>query len=164
MFEKDGITDLINAFLSVKPSVDLLIAGHGPLANELSSKNEKSLHFLGQVSKEDHLNYVAHAVAVINPRRYNPALDKVSVPSKVLEYIALAPIVVSSLSTPIKEAYGENILWLDPSKDNREAIEEFLRCLSESTPKSNHAQEQIVEDLGFEKTGANLSSFLGEII
>ncbi len=164
LFEKDGVGDLVDAFLEVKPEMDLFIAGHGPMDQELAKKNEKSLHFLGQISKEEHLRYVSHAFAVINPRRYNASLDEVSVPSKVLEYIALCPRVVSTLSTPIKKAYGDDIIWLEGGTNNKDALKSFFERLSSLSPSTGMAQKRIIADLGIEATATHLKQFIERVL
>lgn len=168
LFEKDGVGDLLRAYQDISPNFDIIISGHGPMEEELRQKNVKSLHFLGQISKEEHLALIKNAILVINPRRYNESLDVVSVPSKVLEYIALAPSVLSSLSTSIHDTFPDDINWLPTGGNNQENIKQFfLDHLDESGNfvhlKPNNAQSKIISILGVTQTGLALSDFIASI-
>ena len=168
LFEKDGVGDLLRAYQDISPNFDLIISGHGPMEEELRLKNVKSLHFLGQIPKKEHLSLVKNAGLVINPRRYNQSLDKVSVPSKVLEYITLAPSVLSSLSTSIHDMFQDDVNWLPTNGDNYENIKKFLLDhLDESGNlvhlKPNNAQSKIISILGEKQTGLALADFISKI-
>ena len=169
LFEKDGVNDLIKAYIAAAPNADLYIAGHGPLAEEIASRNEKGLHFLGQISKDEHLRYISGAEVVFNPRRYRAALDDVSVPSKVLEYLSTSKACLSTLSTPIKKAYDEDMNWLETSEDNEQEIKKFLLDHMDENGnlihlKANHAKQKIQKELGIDATASNLKKFFSDLL
>lgn len=169
LFEKDGVGDLIRAYLEVKPALDLYVAGHGPMKEELALKNEKGLHFLGQISKDEHLRYVQNAELVINPRRYNLLLDNVSVPSKVLEYIALSKTCLSSVSTPIKNIFGDNVNWLEGARPNESNIKQFFKDHIDDagnliSVNKNKAHGMIQDKCGIEAVSKRLETYFNFLL
>ena len=161
LFEKDGTKDLIEAYLDTRPNLDLVISGHGLMEQEvaMAAKSEKRIHFLGQIPKQEHYSYIAGAALCINPRRYRKQLDDNAVPSKVMEYLCFGKCIASTLSTPIKEKYGKDIVWIEDD------LKQFLsNHLDENKKlvrmKKNTASAKILSEYGLRKTGANLHRFL----
>ncbi len=172
LFYKDGTPALLESFLEAKPSCKLVISGHGPEAAKVkeAADNCDNIVFLGQISKEENLAYEAKATLCINPRLYRGYLDKVSVPSKVIEFLTYCPFVASTLSTPIKEIYGEGINWIpsDPPKAKEDLVA-FLKSHMDEHGNlvsliPNPYQEKVLEDYGVKATGRVFSSLLSEII
>ena len=101
-----------------------------------------------------------------NPRTYRKSLDEVSVPSKVLEYLAYSPCIVSSYSQSIDEEFHSNINWLSKKElTGSPNIEEFFKNhLSEQRDWKdlipNQAQEKILRELGPLCSGEKMLSFL----
>ena len=168
LFEKDGTLDLLESFLHLHPDYDLIISGHGQMKKQMSEIHVKNLQFLGQISKEQHLAYIQHADIVVNPRRYNEVLDKVSVPSKVLEYLSNAKCIVSSLSTPIRETFPDDINWLNPMAHGKEAYLTFMESHIKDGRfvglKDNQAKEKIQSLLGEGATAKAISDFLKRVL
>ena len=161
LYEKDGIGDLIDAYNALRPDYDLVLAGHGPYANKIeeAAKANPRIAFLGQVKKSEHESLIAGASLCINPRRYNAELDELAVPSKVMEYLCYGHFIASTLSTPIKNAYGEHVNWMEGD------ILSFLKAhLDENghfaNLSQNSAQKAIVNEFGPVKTGKRIHEFL----
>ena len=171
LFYKDGTDALLEAFDKAKPDCKLVLSGHGPSkkkAMEMAESNP-DIVFLGQISKEDNYRYQKGAALCINPRLYREYLDKVSVPSKVLEYLTNGSFVASTLSTPIKEVYGDSILWID--SDPEKAAEQLYRFLLAHMDENknlvglipNKAKDTIASDYGFEATAKKFDELLKKL-
>ncbi|MBQ4255548.1 MAG: hypothetical protein II721_06150 [Bacilli bacterium] len=171
LFYKDGTPALVNAFLEAKPNCKLVISGHGPEAHNVKivAEENEDVIFLGQISKEENIAYEKNALLCINPRLYRGYLDKVSVPSKVIEFLTYCDHVASTLSTPITEKYGDSIMWIpsDPPKAKEDLIDFFKSHMDEQgnlvNLTKNPYKEKILEDIGIKATGDVLSSLIEEI-
>ncbi|MDY6431179.1 MAG: glycosyltransferase [Bacilli bacterium] len=160
LFERYGLLDLINAFLSVKPDYDLIIAGHGPLDSyikELSLKLQNII-FLGQISREKNLQYEQHAFLNINPRLFNPALDEYSVPSKVIEYLSSPGYVASTLSTPVFKIFKGSLNLIENCesffKEHLDDSKQFKNLVP------NKAIEEVKERYSFDAVGRKINSII----
>lgn len=168
LYERYGILDLIHAYEKSSPDYDLLISGHGPLNETVRNISNPRIHFLGLLSKQEHLSYVKGASIVINPRRFDTHLDPYSVPSKVLENIALSKYVVTTLSSPIKEKYPANLNWIAPNKDNEQALIDFFNEHLNSERHfvnlvENTEMASIQKDLGIESTSFAIVDLLNQL-
>lgn len=168
LYDRYGVRALVEAYEFSKLSIPLYIAGHGPLSEVLQAKNGKTLHFLGEISKDKHLAYVSNATLCINPRCYDLGLDTVSVPSKVLEFLSNGKHILSTLSTPIKETYPNAINWIDGIDVQAELIHFFAEHFNqEGLPQNlveNTAQQQIQIDLGYTKFRENIVKFAKSLV
>ena len=168
LFEKDISMSLLYAYSKAKPRTELFIAGHGPLDTTIKTfaRSNPRIHFLGQIPKETHYTYVQNANITWNPRTYRKSLDEFSVPSKVLEYLAYSPCIVSSYSQSIDEEFHSNINWLSKKElTGSPNIEEFFKNhLSEQGDWKdlipNQAQEKILRELGPLCSGEKMLAFL----
>lgn len=168
LFEKDIPMSLLYAYLKAKPQTDLFIAGHGPLDTTIKTltRSNPHIHFLGQIPKETHYAYVQNANITWNPRTYRKSLDEVSVPSKVLEYLAYSPCIVSSYSQSIDEEFHSNINWLNKKElTGSPNIEEFFKNHLNDKGEwkdliPNQAQEKILRELGPLCSGEKMLTFL----
>ena len=168
LFVKDGTKALVDSYLLAKPDIDLVIAGHGPYETILKEKCKlsKRIHFVGQLAKKDHYAYLKNAVLLVNPRLYNEKLDEVSVPSKVLEYLASGSTILSTPSTPILERYEGSINVLENNgEDPTPALMKFYKehigkngVLTYVKP--NIAQAAVKKELGPYAVGKELYDFL----
>ena len=164
LYERYGVLDLIEVYEELHPNFDLIVSGHGPLESLLKQKSSKSLQFLGEISKNEHLSYVAGAVATINPRRFDAKLDPYSVPSKVLEYLTFSNAVISTASTSLMDSYGEEINWIE-GEDSKAALLAFFKEHLDDQGnliglKPNHAQALVRSELGSLKTGKAIFEFI----
>lgn len=130
LFERYGIINLIESFLKVKTDWKLLIAGHGPLKEDIIhlAESHPRIEFLGSISPYKSLVFARDAKLLVNPRPYNEKLDKYSVPSKVIEYANTGKPVISTKHNQLEKVYGDSILWTnDKNEDLVKAIEEMLK-------------------------------------
>ena len=161
LFEKDGTKDLIEAFNQLPLNYDLVLAGHGAYeskAKEAANQNERII-FLGQVDKDTHYSLIAGSALAINPRHYRKELDECAVPSKVMEYLSLAKHVASTLSTPIKNTFGNDINWIDGP------LNDFLKGHLDADGNlvnliENKASDRVIQEYGKTKSAKDLQRFL----
>ena len=168
LFYKDGTDALLEAYQEASPNCLLVLSGHGPSkkkANEFAEKNN-NIVFLGQISKEENCRYQKGAELCINPRLYRKYLDEVSVPSKMIEYLVNAKSIASTLSTPLKKAYGNNIEWLESTPEIApKQIYDYLKSHLDKNGnlinlKPNLAREDVLASLGFEATCKKFSELV----
>lgn len=168
LFVKDGTKALIDSYLVARPNIDLVIAGHGPYETILKEKCKlnKRVHFVGQLTKQEHYAYLKNAALLINPRIYSKKLDEVSVPSKVLEYLASGSTILSTPATPILETYENSINVLPNSgEDPTASLVKFYKEHIEkdgviTKVKPNMSPSSIKKDLGSYAVGKALIDFL----
>ena len=168
LFVKDGTKALIDSYLVARPNIDLVIAGHGPYETILKEKCKlnRRVHFVGQLSKQEHYAYIKNAALLINPRIYSKKLDEVSVPSKVLEYLASGSTILSTPTTPILETYENSINVLpnsgeDPTASLVKFYKEHIGKDGVITKvKPNMSPSSIKKDLGSYAVGKALVDFL----
>ena len=161
LFEKDGTKDLIDVFTQLSLAYDLVLAGHGHYEPQVieAAKANPNIVFLGQVDKKTHYSLIKGAALAINPRHYRKQLDDCAVPSKVMEYLTYGSLVASTLSTPIKEAFPEDVNWFEGS-----LLDFFKAHLSADGTliglEENHAQKRVEELYGKEESAKVLQGFL----
>lgn len=171
LFIKDGTKALLDAYQSIQPNIDLVLAGHGNYEEECRKAAEANprIHFLGQIGKQDHYAYLQHASLLLNPRIYRERLDKVSVPSKVLEYLASDAPILSSYSAPIFLAYGDSINLLenhgeDPTTALKSFFAQHISGQGEIVDiKKNRCSERLLANNGTAKIASDLISFCASL-
>lgn len=129
LYERYGVKNLIDAFKESSLSDKLLIAGNGPLFKYLFDleKKDSRILYLSQLSKEKVYSYEKKAIANINPRPLEHKLDKESVPSKLLEYLASGVPTISTKHPKLYEIFKDDVFWIDDaSKEGiKLALEKF---------------------------------------
>lgn len=119
LMKKYGIYDLIDAFNSIKKSriTKLVIAGHHeePGFQDYIKDNCKIV-YLGNIPNSEVVNYEEYSIANVNPRPFDPEIDKYSVPSKFVEYTARNSMIVSGMCTSLKPDFRTNVLWIEGKK------------------------------------------------
>lgn len=172
LFVKDGTKALLDAYFLAKPNLDLYISGHGAYENIVKerAKFNPRLHYLGQISKQEHYKYINGATLLLNPRVYKKSLDEVSVPSKMLEYLASGRDILSTYSTPVFDAYGNSINLLEgKTGDPTLALKSFFENNVEKDGtlrkiKTNLSPNRIIEELGPYAIGSSVKSFCESLI
>ena len=130
LYEKYGVKNLIESFTKLKCDLRLVIAGHGPLSDEIAllAESHPRIDFVGAVSPYQSLMYANEAYINVNPRPFNEVLDKYSVPSNVIEFANTGRPVISCHHTLLKDVYKNNVCWCD---DSVEGLENALRRVCE---------------------------------
>lgn len=115
LLKKYGVYDLVEAFKVIKSkNVKLLISGHHKEEGfEDFIKDYPNVVFLGNLDNNEILNYENFSIANINPRPFMKEIDEYSVPSKVVEYSSKNSIIISGVSTPLREELRASVVWFD---------------------------------------------------
>ena len=117
LFAKYGVKELLDAYLKAKPNLDLIIAGHGDMEEEIKSysKSNKRIKYLGQISKDENYKYESEAYLNINPRPYPSIYDLYSIPSKLIEYLSLSKHIASRYCSPLDKYFPISINLIEGS-------------------------------------------------
>jgi len=171
-----GIMDLLDAFRRLdQPNVRLLICGEGDARDEVvaSSQADARIEYLGQVTREEALNFQRRAHVLVNPRRPEEDFTRYSFPSKTLEYLAAGRPVIMHALPGMPSEYLEYILCpptpdvaglASALNDAAEMTEESLQTIGSAgrnfvlTSKSPVAQCKRIVDLIFSEPGRDDAS------
>lgn len=139
LYERYGVKNLIEAYKEVKTDIKLIVAGHGDLEDYIMNQSniDNRILYLGQIGKEQVYTYETHSIANINPRPFSVKINKYSVPSKMLEYLASGNPIISTPFRTFQDCFQNGIIWI---KDGDVAsiklgFEEFLKCNYEELKK-----------------------------
>lgn len=167
LYERYGVKNLVDAFVKIKTDWHLLIAGHGPLKDELAflGENHPRIDFLGAISPYKSLMYVYDAMALVNPRPFDQNLDKFSIPSKVIEYANSARPVISTSHSDLVKIYQDNILWADDSVDGLEkALVSVINNYDKHSEKAKIAKEIGEQYFGKKTFSAKIETLIKSLI
>lgn len=137
----------------------LVYAGH----HGTMMSNNKDIIYIGECTEEENISLMKGAALVLNPRKEDPELDALSIPSKVFEYLLYANRIASS-PHPFLNSYLKGNAYLFSSSTKEEFLS-FLRQYmkdEESFEKLpiNHAQEEIRQTYAKEKVASSLQKYL----
>lgn len=167
LYERYGVLDMIEAFSKSSVKEKLVIAGHGelePTIREISLKNAQ-IKFLGTVSKETMYSYEQHAIACINPRRYDDRLDKESIPSKVLEYAGNKALIISTISKELQNVFNDSVIWVSERRKLVEAINFVAKLkIAQRHEYANSAYEIATTQYSISERGKHLFAFISSLI
>jgi glycosyltransferase involved in cell wall biosynthesis len=165
LMERYGIKNLIEAYIKAQPSYDLVIAGHHDDSDyyTLLERSHSRIHFLGQVTREENNALEANAALLINPRPYHEKLDKESVPSKLLEYLASGAPILSTRHSTLMSLFPNDVNWLEES--DSKAIEAFFRSHLDENRRfknlvPNKAQSKVLARYSYKVIGTSIHDFL----
>ena len=137
----------------------LVYAGH----HGTMMSNNKDIIYIGECTEEENISLMKGAALVLNPRKEDPELDALSIPSKVFEYLLYTNRIASS-PHPFLNSYLKGNAYLFSSSTKEEFLS-FLRQYmkdEESFEKLpvNHAQEEIQQTYAKEKVASSLQKYL----
>jgi glycosyltransferase involved in cell wall biosynthesis len=165
LYEKYGIKNLVEAYKSIKTDVKLVIAGHGELEDYLidqSILDNRILH-LGQIKKEQIYTYASYAYANINPRPISEKINKYSVPSKMLEYLASGKPIISTPFRTFQDNYTKGIIWIKDGETAtiKKGLEDMLGCDYEEMKKEAQKNKiKVYKKYDSILVGKNIYSFI----
>lgn len=160
LLQRYGAPRLIENFLAANlENTDLYIAGHG---NENLPKDDNVI-LLGQVSLEENIAYQKGAVALINPRPFDPILDSESVPSKMFEYLSFGSRIISTENTFFKKEFDSCVNWIGNGSD--EDFANFFRSYKENGATrfkeiTSKQRESFLEKYGPSSFAKKIEGFL----
>ena len=151
LYEKYGVTSLIEAFIELKDKdARLWLFGDGDLVNEIKIYQEKDsrIKYFGVVPNEYVVREQLKATLLVNPRPSTEDFTKYSFPSKNMEYMASGTAVLTTSLQGIPKEYNEYVyLFNDETVDGM--IETLTTILSkdksELHDKGNKAKEFVLK-------------------
>ena len=133
-----GINALIEGFLALnRKDIKLVVAGHSGIL-----KDYPNVEFKGVLDVKDVLKYEANAIANINPRPYSEDLDRFSIPSKTLEYMAAGRPVISVKNTILQKVFEDDVIWVNSSKSS-----DLMEGMNKALQLTEVERENIGEEI-----------------
>lgn len=166
LLEKYGVFNLIEAFkLLNNDKVDLYLCGHSGSQEKLleAIKGYKNIHFLGTLPVSSVLQYEIHSIANINPRPFSMDLDKLSIPSKTLEYLASGVPTISVRNTKLQKYFAEEAIWTKSGsvEDLYLAMTKVLELTKkERTALGKKAKEKVQSLYSLDSVNKKINDFL----
>jgi len=113
LFEKFGVSTLIDAFMDIPGDYELWLFGYGDLTNKIieQTKIDKRIIYFGNVSNEIVEQYEIKAKLLVNPRPLLQEFTKYSFPSKILEYMSSGTPVLTTKLLGIPEEYDDKLYY-----------------------------------------------------
>ena len=166
LLEKYGVFNLIKAFKMLnKPEIDLYLCGHSGSNEKIREeiKDYPNIHFLGILPVMNVLHYEMYALANVNPRPFTLDLDKLSIPSKTLEYLASGVPTISVKNSKLQRYFEEEAIW---SKSG--SPEDLLFCLErvisltkkERKELGDRAKKKVLELYSLDSVNKRINEFL----
>lgn len=164
-----GLENAIDAFkLVIRKRKDLkyMIIGGGPLKDQLLRKVERlslgdKIFFLGDISNEQALDFIAQSTIVLLPSVIGDNGDRDGIPTSLIEAMYLKTPVISSNVSGIPELVddGVNGFLTEPGNISQiaEKIEELLLDKALRVRMGEYAREKINEEFEIED---NLKKFI----
>lgn len=117
LMEKYGVFSLIEAYKRLKnDNIKLVLCGHHePEEFKKQIDDNPNIIYLGAKTYNEVANLEHYSLCCVNPRPLNNEIDKYSVPSKVLEYLANGGLTISTLNPVLNKNYSECIIWAKSS-------------------------------------------------
>jgi hypothetical protein len=168
LYEKYGVLDLLNAYLSASPNCKLIIAGHGPCEDNIKAALGKNngIRYLGQISQDDNLTMEFGAALNVNPRPFSRELDLNSIPSKLIEYVLSGKPVLSTPNTIMRNLFPLDVNWLESSGEK--ALGDFFAAHLDAKGNLinlllNNGREKALELFSQESVGERIHVFLSSL-
>ena len=165
-----GIYELIEAFKKIKnEDISLLICGHH--GNEekinLAINGDNRIKFLGTLPVKEVLALESNAIVNVNPRPFTKELDRLSIPSKTLEYLSSGALTISVKNTELEKKFNDCAIW---SKSG--SVDDLYFALTKALSMTANERKYVAEKAkniakslySIEKIGKLLTDFLSTFI
>ena len=170
LMERYGIYQLIEAFKILNPKdTDLYICGHHGDREMLRSaiKGNTHIKFLGILTMNKVMEYEQRAIASINPRPFTEDLDRFSIPSKTLEYMAMGRPVISVKNSILMEKFPKEVVWVETANpsDLVHGMKEVLKMTeSEKEEFGQKAKSRVLSLYSLQSISNNVQPFLEQFL
>jgi glycosyltransferase involved in cell wall biosynthesis len=141
-----GVELLLDALPFLRAPFELWICGRGALAPrvEEAARRDPRIRFLGLVSREELDARMGQADVFVNPRPSSVDDNRYNFPSKLLDYLAWARPIVSTITPGIPPAYLE---ILTPVRDETPAgLAAALQGVLEQSPREHEETGERVRE------------------
>ena len=166
LMKKYGIYELIEGFKKLeRKDIELWICGHHGDSKKLDevSKGYDNIKFLGLLPVNKVMEYEQNALCTVNPRPFSEDLDRFSIPSKTLEYMAMGRPVISVRNSILMNKFPKEIIWINRASSNeiKEALEKVLNMSETEREKfGKEAKNRVLALYSIESIGKNIQNFL----
>ena len=134
LHQKFGVMNLVNAFSQIEdPDYRLVICGIGDSEQAIKDavKDDSRITFLGQLPRNEVIEWQKKATVLVNPRQNNEEFTKYSFPSKTMEYLSSGIPVVAYKLDGIPDEYDQYIQYV--ADDSIESLKKKLVEVCEMT-------------------------------
>lgn len=152
-----GVMNLVEAFEKIEDdSYCLVICGAGDSAQDIQTAAEKDhrIRFLGQLPREEVLQWQQKATVLVNPRQNNEEFTKYSFPSKTMEYLSSGVPVAAYKLDGIPDEYDAFLQYVkgDSVEDLKVQLQKLCELSAEERKKIGTAGQMFVMTQKNEKT------------
>lgn len=165
-----GVYNLIEAFKNIKnKDISLLICGHHANDEQINDaiSGDPRIKYLGTLPVKEVLVLEKNALANINPRPFTQDLDRLSIPSKTLEYLASGSLTISVRNTELEKTFKDHAIWAKSgnAKDLEASIKEAI-AMSDDERKNiaNQAKNIAISHYSLEKISELVTDFSSKFI
>ena len=165
-----GVYNLIDAFKSIESKdVSLLICGHHGNDEQIETAigGDARIKYLGTLPVKEVLALEKSALANINPRPFTQDLDRLSIPSKTLEYLASGALTISVRNTELEKTFKDYAIWAKSgsTEDLKSSIEEAISMSEEERNKiAKQAKNVAISHYSLEKISELVTDFSSKFI
>lgn len=165
-----GVYQLIDAFKQIEnKDVSLLICGHHADEDKIDEAiyEDSRIKYLGILPVKEVLSLEKHALVNINPRPFTQDLDRLSIPSKTLEYLSSGALTISVKNTELEKRFSDCAIWAKSgsAEDLLAALKKALSMSEEERKKlAEKAKNTAISLYSIKKIGELLTDFLSTFI
>lgn len=165
-----GVYNLIEAFKSIdNKSISLIICGHHADEERIQNaiQDDSRIKYLGTLTIKEVLAFEKYALANINPRPFTQDLDRLSIPSKTLEYLASGALTISVRNTELEKAFKDFAIWAksgNPDDLNKAMVEAINMDEKDRKKIANLAKNVAISNYSLEKISELITDFSSSFI
>ena len=146
-----------------------LICGHHCDEDKMleAIDSDSRIKYLGTLPVKDVLVLEKNAIANINPRPFTQDLDRLSIPSKTLEYLASGALTISVKNTELEKVFKDKAIWAKSGEvsDLHAAIKTALEMKEEDRKKiAKDAKTTAISHYSIEKVGEIITDFSSTLL
>ena len=166
LMKKYGVYNLIDAFKEINnKDLELWICGHHGDKTKIKEacKGFNNIKYLGLLPVNKVMEYEQGSLCTVNPRPFSEDLDRFSIPSKTLEYMAMGRPVISVRNTILMNKFPNEIIWIPSSttENIKQGIQKVLDMTEvERENFGEEAKNRVLALYSIESVGKNIQSFL----
>lgn len=169
LLPKYGVFNLIDAFKNIEGAdLSLLICGHHANEKMIAEAigDDMRIKYLGTLPVKEVLALEKHALANINPRPFTQDLDRLSIPSKTLEYLASGSLTISVRNTELEKTFKNYAIWAKSgsAKDLEASIKAAVAMSDEERKNiAKEAKNIAISHYSLEKISELVTDFSSKI-
>lgn len=134
-----------------------IISGKGPMINDVEEFAEKHVYveYIGSVPYEQYVDYLTQAHIYVNPRNMHLPENQNNFPSKMIEYLAMGSVIVSTKFSGW-EKFGDNAYYCETSVEDitqkiELALEEYSAVFEQQFKRNRKKAREFSWDENIEK-------------